>query len=86
MASGVAVAGVLTFFGGMVWSVVSGVAVPYQDATPEMIAYERFHFRLSSGMLLVGVGLIAVATFYTLGLLMITLGPRAIRRRLNPLS
>ncbi len=86
LAMGMAAAGALTFFGGMVWSVFSGVAVPYQDPTPEMIAYEHFHLRVSVWMLAVGMGLIGAASIYTFGLLLITLGRSEIKRRLCPFS
>ena len=32
---------------GIGWAVATGVAIPYQDPTPAMEAYEDFHLRIS---------------------------------------
>jgi len=41
--------------GGLVWSVVTGVAIPDQDPTPAMRTYARFHMRIVNGLFLAGV-------------------------------
>jgi amino acid transporter len=41
---------------------VTGMGVPYQDATPEQVAYERFHNGIAMSLIL-GVMLSSLASF-----------------------
>src|SRR5258708_5011014 len=53
---------VLLFVGCATHMIVTGVGVPYQDATPEQATYERFHNGIAMALML-GVMLSSLATF-----------------------
>lgn len=63
--------GVLLLDAGFVWFVVSGVAIPYQDPTPAMMAYDHLDRRISERITFAGlVALLLSAPFaIVLGLL-----------------
>lgn len=53
--------GLLTGCFGIVWAVVTGVAVPDQNPTPAMQQRADFHNAIVSNLLLIGAGLFAIA-------------------------
>ena len=47
-------AGVIFFIIGLVYGVMSGVAVPLPDPTPAERAFEKFHVQVSRWLMMVG--------------------------------
>lgn len=61
--------GIALFFGGIGWAVATGVAIPYQDPTPEMQGYEAFHFRIVDPLMYGGMLFVFVAAVWSVLLL-----------------
>ncbi len=53
--------GIVLFIGGFAYAVVTGVAIPDQDPTPEMVEYARFHDRIAQFLVISGL-LLAVGS------------------------
>lgn len=62
--------GMLLFVGGFAWAIVSGVAIPDQDPSPEMQRYAAFHDGIAKLMVLTSLVLISGAIVWALILLL----------------
>ena len=60
-------AGGVFFLSGLMYGVLSGVAVPLQDPTPAERAFEKFHLQISQWPMFVGGCLSAGVFFLSLG-------------------
>ncbi len=69
-------AGVIFFIIGLVYGVMSGVAVPLQDPTPAERAFEKFHVQVSQWLMMAGACLSA-------GVFCVFLGKEIIRQLLR---
>ena len=69
-------AGVIFFIIGLVYGVMSGVAVPLQDPTPAERAFEKFHVQVSQWLMMAGACLSA-------GVFCVTFGKEIIRQLLR---
>ena len=67
------IAGGVFFVLGLVYGVMSGVAVPLQDPTPAQWALEKFHVQISQWLMVVGGCLLA-------GVFCLALGKEIIRQ------
>ena len=61
------------FLSGLMYGVLSGVAVPLQDPTPAERAFEKFHLQISQWLMFVG-GCLSVGVFF------LSLGKEIIRQ------
>ena len=66
-------AGGIFFVSGLVYGVLSGVAIPLQDPTPVQRALEKFHLQISQWMMMAGGCL-------TAGVFCLALGKEIIRQ------
>lgn len=66
-------AGGVFFLSGLMYGVLSGVAVPLQDPTPAERAFEKFHLQISQWLMFVG-GCLSVGVFF------LSLGKEIIRQ------
>lgn len=56
--------GLALFLGGIGWATATGVAIPYQDPTPAMQAYENRHLQITELLMSGGVLLVFVASVW----------------------
>ena len=66
-------AGGIFFVSGLVYGVLSGVAIPLQDPTPTQRALEKFHLQISQWLMIAGGCL-------TAGVFCLALGKEIIRQ------
>ncbi len=60
-------AGGIFFVSGLVYGVLSGVAIPLQDPTPAQRALEKFHVQISQWLMMAGGCLLACVLCLALG-------------------
>ena len=66
-------AGGVFFLSGLMYGVLSGVAVPLQDPTPAERAFEKFHLQISQWLMMAGACL-------SVGVVCLALGKEMIRQ------